>query len=425
MTALLSGVGSYVALTRSSETGSDADTDTDTPATGAQQEVPRMSVQNFQVAETIDELDAPETEPAVAVTHEGWVYQDGDTDGWKQFTLGTESTPIPFGHIERQRTRVSNGDAFAYPDEGSEGIQEAIDALGETGGRVRLQPGTYICDSQIRLDRDNVQLVGTGPGTQLLFAEGFEEDLIVVGPDAEYAGVRNVIIDGRGADNDGGSGIRLVGRNWAPVIEGVGMQNVPENGIAATSPTDEYTYEPVIRNVYIRNTGNHGLNLGWVADLYGANVYVESTGGIGLRLFGAGTTLFHPHVYDAQGKAGIYFGPNAQDARLIGAYVDRNARDGVYVTGNHVTVSSSYIFGNSRAEGNRHDGLVLDGARRCLVTNNVFHNLHDSPWQRYGVVERSGSSKNLVALNQFISNVEGGVKRESSSSDSTFSLNVT
>ena len=378
----------------------------------------------FQMAETVEQLEVPDRLPAVGVTNAGWVYQTRETDGWQQFELGTGADPIPSANVREHRARWFNGTVFAYPDEGSAGIRAALDALGDGGGRVQLLPGTYYCDSQIRIANSDVQLVGAGTETRLAFADGFDDDLLVVEPDTVHVRVSSLAIDGRREHNRAGSGVLLRGYKFRPVLDRVAVRNVPESGIRSVPVDRKYAYEPVFEHVVVTNAGKHGLDLGYVADLYAANVYVESTGEVGFRLFGAGSTLVHPHVYDAGGRAGIYVDESAQDTRILGAYVDRNRHHGIYVAGKRVTVSSSLIFENSRAERARYDGVVLDGARRCLVTNNVFTDLHDERWQRYGVVERGDSNANLVALNQFASYAEGPFDRRTDSG-SQFSLNMT
>ena len=424
-TGTLFGIGAYLGYIGAS---GEPEAPTIDPLSGDDRR-PDMNFQsqiaaNFQIAETIEQLDDPDELPAVGVTNAGWVYQTPQTEGWQQFTLGTEQTPMPYANVRKQRTRWLNGTVFAYPDEGSTGIQTALDALNDEGGRVQLLPGTYYCDSQIRLSNSDVQLVGAGTETRLAFTDGFDDDLIVVEPNTAHTRISSLAIDGRRAHNRAGNGILLRGYKFRPIVDRVAIRNVPENGIRSVPVDKEYAYEPVFEQLVVTNTGKHGLDLGYVADLYGENIYVESTEGMGFRLFGAGSTLVHPHVYDAGGRAGIYVDESSQDTRILSAYVDRNKRHGVYVAGKRVTVSSSLIFENSRSDKARYDGLVLDGARRCLVTNNVFTDLHDERWQRYGVVEKGDSNANLVALNQFASYAAGPFDRRTDSG-SQFSLNMT
>jgi hypothetical protein len=397
----------------------DASTDPERPEVSVSDGV----AANVLVADTVAKLGSPAETPAVAVTGEGWAYWAEAEAEWRQFPQGSESNPVPSEHVRHQRARWINGTAYVPPGAGSKGIQAAIDALGDGGGEVRLLPGRYYCDTEIRIDKPNVRLFGAGAETVLGFSDGFDSDLLIVEPGSYHAHLGSFTIDGNRANNESGNCIRLRGYNFRPVIEHVTIRNAPGNGVTASSDAGKYTYEPVLEHVVVKNVDLHGFNLGYVADLYGANLFTESTGGMGFRLFGAGSTIYHPHVYDARGEAGIGVAESSQDTHLVGAFVDRNHRHGVLLRGERIILDSSLVFDNSLASTGEYDGLVLDGATRCIVTSNALVNFHGRDRQRYGVTERGAAEKNVVALNQFADNAAGGVNRETES-DSQFALNV-
>jgi hypothetical protein len=66
------------------------------------------------------------------------------------------------------------------PDAGGEGIQEALDELG-VGGRVLLQPGTYLVRQPIILRQDKQTLRGAGVETILFLADHANCPVVVLG----------------------------------------------------------------------------------------------------------------------------------------------------------------------------------------------------------------------------------------------------
>jgi hypothetical protein len=67
-------------------------------------------------------------------------------------------------------------------------IQAAIAALPHTGGRVLVQPGTYVCTQPVIVDRGKIRLVGM-PGTVLRLANGANAPVLIVGDTAPQPSV--------------------------------------------------------------------------------------------------------------------------------------------------------------------------------------------------------------------------------------------
>lgn len=80
------------------------------------------------------------------------------------------------------RTITVGPDSGDIQGHDSQTIQQAVDALAETGGVVQLAPGTYICYDAVHL-ATGVTLRGSGPETVLRHCDGFCSRLTV---DADY-----------------------------------------------------------------------------------------------------------------------------------------------------------------------------------------------------------------------------------------------
>jgi len=65
--------------------------------------------------------------------------------------------------------------------QGGQAIQQAIDALPDTGGRILLEAGVFTCTTPIILDRDQVEIQGQGAATCLRLAAGANAPLVILG----------------------------------------------------------------------------------------------------------------------------------------------------------------------------------------------------------------------------------------------------
>ncbi|MFB6178148.1 MAG: hypothetical protein ABEI77_00305 [Halorientalis sp.] len=317
--------------------------------------------------------------------------------------------------VGSNRTAGRTDTQWVPPARDGTGIRAAIDAL-DDGGVVRLGAGTYRCRRPIRLD-GSVWLVGSGRSTVLQFEGGFDPGMVVVPADAQHSRVSSLTIDGHDATS--GDCLVLLGYNYRPLLDRLVLRGGPRHGIAARSGDDEYVYEPVVTDVDVKGVAANGFNLSYVADLFGADLYAETTGGAGLKLMDAGGVIVHPHAYDASGPAGVVVAESARDLRLYAPFLDTNRRHGGIVRGRRIVLHGTFAYDNAAGDPGNFDGLVLDGASRSLVTGGVFANKQATS-QRYGIAERGDARKNLVALNQLVGNVRGGLDQTGSSGSQVF-----
>lgn len=93
-----------------------------------------------------------------------------------------------------QREIAVGGDKALIAGYNNQSIQFAIDALEETGGTVKLNPGTYEINAPVRL-RSNIKLIGSGERTILKRAKGVQTRYIV---DADYGELKLTVENANG-----------------------------------------------------------------------------------------------------------------------------------------------------------------------------------------------------------------------------------
>lgn len=348
---------------------------------------------------------------------------DGDAgaspDGDRERELATVPAPLPVdfvvfpsvaadapgepaGHSATPVTVLRRGvEDPVFEGPAGAGIQYAVDAgrAGGVGAVVALASGTFTVERPVTL-ASSTWLAGSGRATTLRAAPGLNADLLTVPPETAHVRVSDLAIDGTRAQNDRGSGLVVIGDGWRPVIEHLVVRDVADHGLRFTGgPDGAYTYEPTLADVDVARCGGDGYVVGHVGDLFATNLYAEGCAGYGFTLADAGGTLVHPHAYDTRGEAGIRVTTDGRDLAVIGAHAEGNRRHGLLVKGERVAVRSAFVANNSRDAPGSYSGLVLDGARDCLVVDSTFLNDTEragGPTQRHGVVETGGARDNVV-----------------------------
>lgn len=316
-------------------------------------------------------------------------------------------------------------DEPVFEGSASAAIQRAVDA-GEAGGSgvlIAVAAGRYDLDRPVEL-ASSTWLAGSGSATTLGAAADLADDLLVVPAGAEHVRVSDLRLEGNRTD-DGGNGLLVEGGAWRPAIEHLVVRDTADHGIHfVAGPTGEYVYEPVLADVDVARCGGDGFVFGYTGDLFGTDLYAEACAGYGFTMTDAGGTLVHPHAYDTRGEAGIRVLESAKDLTVYGLHAERNRRHGVLVKGERITVRDAFVANNSRDAPGSYSGLVLDGARDCLVSESTLLNdVGHGRTQRHGLVETADSRDNVVAENLFRDNASSSVERASRSTGSWYRNN--
>ena len=226
-------------------------------------------------------------------------------------------------------------------------IENAINALPTTGGRVRLSEGTFILGSSIDILKSNVCLEGSGPGTKIFLANGSNCDVIRVGNGSTALSnvkICNLLIDGNKAGQTSGyiAGIHLYGSS-SYIISNCVVENCYISNTRTYGIMGEYCNYCIIKNNFISNSGLYGVCI-----TYSNYNSVEGNICLNNNSYGIGVILDSKYnrVYGnyAEGSGfGLYDSNNTLSNLFVGNVVVNSSKRGIFVNNQDVVVGNIVI----------------------------------------------------------------------------------
>ncbi len=314
-------------------------------------------------------------------------------------------------------------------------INEAINALPSSGGKVLLQEGTYIIDGDIVYSKDNVSIEGQGIDNTIIFFKASSDPRIYANAKSKVS-LKNLTVDGNKANNAGGllSGVlfdtisgfdinNIAVKNVQTEISGInrgGIALVSCNdgdvkGLALNDNWGDGLYCCDCNNVtidYIRSNGNqvHGINIDDSVDMnIGSNICIDN-GIYGIRLNNVtdsnivGNTCNNAN---SPGGAGLILIGNSHRNTVTGNAANKNhSGQGIIIAGNENTVTGNACCDNTSY------GIWVVGNKNTVQANKCSGN-------SYGIVVDAGATANHVTNNDLLDNVSGAWVDSGTSTDTT------
>lgn len=301
-------------------------------------------------------------------------------------------------------------------------INNAITALGATGGAVVFVEGTYEITSSVNL-ASNVALMGQGAGTVLTLSDNHNANLdIIHGNIIDHALVANLAIDGnRATQTNRINGIHFDGVTHSKIVN-CWLENMYYWAIYL-NPSDNYN--TIVGNtcrgnrgisVYLSGLNNYntiannifqGNELGSIT-LSDGSSYNTITGNIIQGTDGCGINtedLAHHNIITGntcQGNGGITICISESSYNTVtGNTVQGGGHEGIHVQGYHNTIWGNTIEGNSQAANNTYDGIFIDNNSdyNNIQGNTIRRGTGDNK-QRYGIrIHESTCDGTFVANN--------------------------
>jgi parallel beta-helix repeat protein len=311
-------------------------------------------------------------------------------------------------------------------------IQEAIDALGTTGGTVYLLEGTYNISGSINLDNvanlpddlgndSGKAIIGAGAGTVLQVMSGASNVNVI-----NASGVSSIFIAQLDIDGNSRTGSDNYGINFNSVtdskIEKVWVENMYGHGIVFTTSSNN-----LVSDNHISLNGIHGIELfnsndNVVSDNQIINNNGQSSGGQGIVLDSSSnnilsrnniqSTLATKHLYGVAFTSSDYnvFSNNSvQSSVIYGIVLDSSFNN---------TLISNNIQSNGFA------GIVAWGASNNIISGNVIydHTGYGIKLEDDGSYSASGDNNTVTA--NIIYNSGSGITIEYSDNNLIFSNHI-
>lgn len=277
-------------------------------------------------------------------------------------------------------------------------IQNAIDALPETGGQVLISTGTFTCTTAIVIARRNVELRGQGPSTILFLADGSNSPVLVIGdlttpPMVTYQNIRisDLTIDGNRAHQ--------TEECWGGPCDSGGLTAIRNNGITVRGVSD-VQIERV--SVFRARSGGlvteKGCQRLFISGFSSTDNYFD-----GIAAYETENSIFSGLYLYGNPFAGLSLDIRFNNNIVSNAIMANNGKQGVFMRD-----SRDNVFSDIQIRGSGEQGLFLaqvDSDVTRPASGNTFHGLVVSDSAQAGMrVNDASCVDNLVVGAQFINN---------------------
>ncbi|RLC68525.1 MAG: hypothetical protein DRI26_10025 [Chloroflexi bacterium] len=278
-------------------------------------------------------------------------------------------------------------------------IQQAIDALPNSGGRIFIKAGEYIISSAIQINKNYITIEGESPiNTCLKLADGANCNLIEFTANWGLIRIRHLELDGNKANNVAGSGIYHGGYNG--IYEDLVIHDFKEHGIEIleTGGTNNRfimveSYNNDKSGFYVRKGDQRYLLC-----------RAFSNGEYGMQLYGSVQYVIEPFVF-GNGLSGIYVTGGA--VRILGGNIATNNRHGIHLNATEAGINIFEIRGvlireNSKESANTYDAIHLEGDGPPWISVGIIsENIIDgSTDHRHGIyIHNIGVRRVLISDN--------------------------
>jgi hypothetical protein len=228
-------------------------------------------------------------------------------------------------YVDRRKSFLTVGTSDAdYITDGSADevqIQQAIDALPSTGGKVSIKDGTYTFSATVNIQKNNVVLEGAGNATVLKMANSTNIVLLTLGHSStqyNYLQIKNLYFDGNGSNQSNS----VSGAAWV-------------DNISATVPMNNV----LIENCTFVNARVYGINTS--GDNISIKGCVFNTWGIGTQcaaIYNGGATSGSTSTINHMILDSCFFYTNT----ACNEYVDSGYHSKAIITNCHFSVPAGY-----------------------------------------------------------------------------------
>ena len=289
-------------------------------------------------------------------------------------------------------------------------INQAITALGTTGGVVYLLEGTYNISASINLDTtapndSNKAIIGTGAGTVLKLFAGSSNVNVINASNVNRILISQLRIDG----NKVGGGSNCKGIYFSSVanskIDRVWVENMNFIGIELFNSSNN-----IISGNHIQSNGNGGIfvngssfsnpaNYSHNNIISGNNIQSNDSSGIALAVC-SNNTISGNVVQSSKTVGGISLSSSSSNS-VSGNTVWSNTGDGIsWSTSSNNSVSGNTVWSNT---GN---GIVWSNSSNNTISgNNVYSNLQNGIF--WSNSSNNNISGNVIYNNGGTSNYDG------------------
>jgi len=321
--------------------------------------------------------------------------------------------------IENGTIKSRNGSTGVIDFQGTDAstvINQTIDALSLTGGKIVMKKGNYTITSPILL-KSNIWLAGEGRNATILQA-GNNLDSLIKGYSGTavqlFVKISNLTIDGRKDTYLVDTGITFDVRRG--ILENLEMKNLSGTAIRVKGyTTDDKALENFLKKILIFECSK-GIVIGdYASDFVVSDIAIRHADiGIEVRTTGVGTIFFdYIHIY----YSNVGFWIKSKWHLIYNSFLDNLSREGVILDASEeflyrITINNCLLWNCGKSADNTYDAIRLksypigEGHEVAKVIVSNCHIWSDAPNRmRYGISEELD---NRGGDNAFINNIISG-----------------
>lgn len=295
-------------------------------------------------------------------------------------------------------------------------ILTALQALPAFGGKVELSEGTFNVSGTIKVQKDNTQIVGIGPGqhsagsqvgvgTRLKAAAGLSGQVLLIQETINSKPLYGVILRDFLVDGSSLAGPvdGILFRSNRGFIDHVHVLSVSGHGVRIVGYADWFTYDTQLAYVQVGKCGAAGIFFeDQASDCHVVGAVIYGTASHGIYIKSGSQQIINTHVYDC-GARGVFMQGSARN-KLSNCKIEGN-RGGVYVYGassGHQIVGCG-LRNNSRDNPNTYDAINITGIPGGHADGvGIVGNSFEGNGERYGVnIANRYTTRVLVTSNMF------------------------
>lgn len=308
-------------------------------------------------------------------------------------------------------------------------LQSAINALPAAGGLIYVKNGTYTIKSTIVINKQNVQIIGSGPNTILIAKNALNSNVIWI--QKGHVLISDVVIDGNCTNQTAGDGAKLQCPNTYPNGENIdyvsfvrcGFQNIKDNAIEFLDSSDnEYCSNYPLVQTCVISTSNVAIRLSGNAPgfrMFDSNINTITThaikcDGAGLQnAIISGNTISsgnsYPQIYfptagisseNVNIAQNIFTGGTGSIALVTASYLHQNW----FITNNFFYLTAQFAADNTvniiDAQG-MYDSVIVGNATVDLISKrskNFFNESNSTVYNNIIVANRMNASVTGITL---------------------------
>lgn len=303
---------------------------------------------------------------------------------------------------------VVSNDSGDYVGNTETAINDAINAIPNSGGTLVIKAGTYIINNPINL-KSHLKIIGEGYSTILKLGSGVNNN-VMVGSLVDFSDISFLKIDGNSIENNSGNGLNLTKVRWSR-FDNLWIGSCAGNGIQCAPTAPNVFEDNIFSRCEVVGNGSYGIKIN-ALDSHVSMCYIHNNTLDGIYIGSAvgGWIIDSNHLW--LNNTGIRLNGSGGDINNIiitNNYIELNQYEGIYANDEikDNVIANNIIWHNSYSSADIYAGIKISNPYGGWAANNVI--IGNKIWNNHGssiIIETDSSAPaNTVTGNDLEENL--------------------